>query len=308
MDRVPPGSGRSPPTTPSPKCQPIVTLSVTIGEDFGVAGDGSGVGAVGTGARMDDHTLPHPQAGPGVVELAGLLAPGATVTETSHPAPALEHWNVAVLLDDASTARDAVVTLESLTADDAAIGFTVLSPATSTAPTSEGRAARRAGVEVGRADTTDTADTMGGLVHPEGRRDDRHGTVRDGMVLEGVDREGVVGDVAPRAVVGGAIGGVVGALIVGIAGWLFADGTGAIAGAIGGFLLGAPIGAIWGSFARMGGSDAYRQTFVDPGDPSTFMVSLHTADAERADEAAERLGGLGIVVRAEFDGDHLRVA
>lgn len=221
---------------------------------------------------MDDpHNIPSPEAAPGVVELAGLLVPGATVTETSHPAPTLAHWNVAVLVDDAEVAREAVIALEGISADDAALGLTVLSPPGATEATSEERAVAATGGQ-----------------------------------HEGADREGVVRDVAPRALVGGLIGAVVGALVVGIAGFLIADAVGGVAGAVGGALLGAPIGAIWGSFARMGGSDAYRQTFTDPDDPSTFMVSLHTADLERADQAVSRLGAIGHVVRAEFDGEHVR--
>lgn len=219
----------------------------------------------------DRDTLPNPQQIPGVVELAGLLAPDAIVTETSHPPPALDRWNVAVLLDDATVAREAVLALEAISADDAAVGFTVLSPPNAAAATTEARA--------------------DAVVEPSGP--------------SGVDREGVIGELAPRAFVGGLIGALVGAAVIGLAGWFVAEGVGAIAGAIGGALFGAPIGAIWGGFTRMGGSDAYRQTFVDPDDPSTFMVSLHTADPERADRAASCLGDHGAVVRAEFDGNHL---
>ncbi len=226
---------------------------------------------------MDDQH-PHPHAVPGVVELAGLLVPEATVTETSNPAPALAQWNVAVLLDDADTARDAVLALESLDSDDAAVGFTVLSPPEVAAETTEKRAALAVG------------DTRW-----------------DRPAEPALDREGVIGDIAPRSAIGALIGGVVGAIVIGVAAFAIAGTVGAIAGAIGGLLFGAPIGAVWGGFARMGGSDAYRQTFIDPADPSTFMVSLHTADAHEADEGAKRLGLLGSVVRAEYDGEHLHL-
>jgi hypothetical protein len=226
---------------------------------------------------MDQHS--HQHAGHGVVELAGLLAPEATVTETSNPAPSLAHWNVAVLLDDADEARNAVLALEGLDSDDAAVGFTVLSPQRAVADTTEQRAAMATG-------------------------DAR----RDRPSEPALDREGVIGDIAPRSFVGGLIGAIVGAIVIGVAAYAIAGTTGAIAGAIGGVLFGAPIGAVWGGFARMGGSDAYRQTFIDPADPSRFMVSLHTADADEADEGAKRLGLIGSVVRAEFDGEHLHLA
>jgi hypothetical protein len=229
---------------------------------------------------MDDqNSVPH--ANSGVVELAELLAPATTVTETSNPAPSLARWNIAVMLDDANDARNAVLALESLEADDAAIGFTVLTPRSTAAETT----AQRAAIAEARGQTGNERPSEPGL-----------------------DPEGVIADVAPRTIVGGVIGAVVGAIIVGVAAFAIAGTIGAVAGAIGGALLGAPIGAVWGGFARMGGSDAYRQTFVDPADPSTFMVSLHTADDGEADAAAERLGLLGPVVRTEYDGEHLHVA
>ena len=104
-----------------------------------------------------------------------------------------------------------------------------------------------------------------------------------------VDAEGVTREVMPRAVVGGIIGAIVGAVVVGVIAGIIAGGAAAIGGAIGGALLGAPIGAVWGAFVKMGGSDAYRQTFVAPQHRDLTLVSLHTDDAAEAAAAVDRL-------------------
>jgi len=49
------------------------------------------------------------------------------------------------------------------------------------------------------------------------------------------------------------------------------------------------VGAMWGAFIRMGGSDAYRQTFVETSSPTLTIVSLHSDDRAEADEARRRL-------------------
>jgi hypothetical protein len=106
---------------------------------------------------------------------------------------------------------------------------------------------------------------------------------------DSVDREGVTGAVAPRIVVGGLIGAIVGALVVAGAVALFADDSAIIAAALGGAALGGSIGAIWTVFARFGGSDAYRQTFVEPQVRDVTLVSYHTDRDEDARAGYERL-------------------
>jgi hypothetical protein len=49
------------------------------------------------------------------------------------------------------------------------------------------------------------------------------------------------------------------------------------------------IGAFWATFPRLGGSDAYRQTFVDDELDELNIVSLHTDDPSEAERAITRL-------------------
>jgi hypothetical protein len=60
-------------------------------------------------------------------------------------------------------------------------------------------------------------------------------------------------------------------------------------------------GAIWFAFARLGGSDAYRQTFVDKAASDLTIVSLHTDDAGEAATARSRLEGLDCVTVITVD-------
>ena len=96
------------------------------------------------------------------------------------------------------------------------------------------------------------------------------------------DPEGVTRMVASRTLVGGALGALAGALLIGGAIALFADvsASTAIVAAIGGAFIGGVFGAIWVVFAGMGGSDAYRQSFIAPELTDVCIVSLHTDDPE----------------------------
>jgi hypothetical protein len=106
-----------------------------------------------------------------------------------------------------------------------------------------------------------------------------------------VDPEGVTGAVFPRIVVGGLIGLIVGGILVGLGAYLFGAESAAIGAAVGGAAMGFVFGAIWVVFARLGGSDAYRQTFVRGMRDDVTLVSLHTDDAAEAAKARERLAG-----------------
>ncbi len=88
---------------------------------------------------------------------------------------------------------------------------------------------------------------------------------------------------------GGAIGALVGALLIGGATALFASGSTALVAALSGAFFGGVAGAIWVVFAKMGGSDAYRQSFVAPELTDVCIVSLHTDDAQEAADARDRL-------------------
>jgi len=193
-----------------------------------------------------------------IQRLAHSLAPDLVVVSTSNPEPVLQRYNVVGLFDATEEARKAVVALEGLERDDAAIGLTVLG-------------------DEERPDAT---------TEPEK-----------------VDPEGVTRDVMPRALVGGLIGAVVGAVVVGLVAGLIAGGEAAIGGAIGGLLLGAPIGAVWGAFVKMGGSDAYRQTFVPPHRRDVTLVSLHTNDESEAAAAFDRLAAEASRDVVVLDGD-----
>ena len=56
----------------------------------------------------------------------------------------------------------------------------------------------------------------------------------------------------------------------------------------------------------MGGSDAYRQTFVEPAPEEVMLVSLHTADSVAAERARQVLAANAdrapYVVRCDADG------
>lgn len=103
-----------------------------------------------------------------------------------------------------------------------------------------------------------------------------------------VDPEGVVGAVAPRVIVGGLIGAIVGAAAGAVIA-AFVDGVSVPVALLPGAALGATIGAIWWAFARLGGSDAYRQTFVEPRPVEVGVVSFHCHDRETADAAFDKL-------------------
>jgi hypothetical protein len=126
-------------------------------------------------------------------------------------------------------------------------------------------------------------------------RDDHLGTIvmsstePDGDALR-TDPEGVTRQIFPRVVVGGLIGGIVGAGVVSVGALLFgARGWEVVGAAIAGFMLISVFGAIWVTFAGLGGSDAYRQTFVADRVRHLTLVSVHTDDPKEAAAARERL-------------------
>lgn len=106
----------------------------------------------------------------------------------------------------------------------------------------------------------------------------------------GVDPEGLGRTVAARILAGGAIGAVVGG-VVGAAVGALSGGTAPVilGAALGGAVLLAVLGAIWAAFRGFGGSDAYRQTFVDDAVSELNVVSLHTDDEAEANRALDRL-------------------
>ena len=168
--------------------------------------------------------------------------PHLQIVSMSQPEPEFAGHNVIAATRDVDAARAVVLELEALEADDAKLGFVVLSKDGSP------------DVAAGRADP-----------------------------------EGVTKMVASRVVLGGVLGALAGALIIGGAVALFDRGSTALIAAIGGAFFGGVFGAVWVVFAGMGGSDAYRQSFVAPEVSDVCIVSLHTNDASQAASGRERL-------------------
>jgi peroxiredoxin len=107
---------------------------------------------------------------------------------------------------------------------------------------------------------------------------------------EGIDPEGVGRAVVPRVVAGGALGALLGALVVGLGAVLLgASGWTLVGAAVAGALLVSVVGAMWLAFAGMGGSDAYRQTFVREPASELTIVGIHTDDPDAAERARRRL-------------------
>jgi hypothetical protein len=137
--------------------------------------------------------------------------------------------------------------------------------------------------------------------------DDQLGTVVMGAVADNaegdsgeengrVDPEGVGRQVLPRVLLGGLLGAIVGAIVVGGAALLFgAEGWEVAGAAFAGAMLLSVFGAIWLTFAGLGGSDAYRQTFVDDATTDLTIVSVHTDDPDEAEAVRTRLAGVSDV-------------
>jgi hypothetical protein len=137
--------------------------------------------------------------------------------------------------------------------------------------------------------------------------DDQLGTVVMGAITDEVDDdsaedngrvdpEGVGRQVVPRVLLGGLLGAIVGAILVGGGAFLLgAEGWEVAGAAAAGAMLLSVFGAIWLTFAGLGGSDAYRQTFVDDAATELTIVSVHTDDPDEAEAARSRLTGINDV-------------
>lgn len=194
---------------------------------------------------------PSRRAGHSLNDVARQLAPHLRIISASRPTPLLRDHNVVAIARDAESARRAVLALESIEHADDQLGTVV----------------------------------MGAVPGPnvEAAPDDENGRV---------DPEGVGRQVIRRVLLGGLIGGLVGAVLVG-GGALVLGATGwQVAGAaVAGAMLLSVFGAIWLTFAGLGGSDAYRQTFVDETASELTIVSVHTDDPDEAAAARARLAG-----------------
>ncbi len=186
-------------------------------------------------------------------DLAWEIEPDLDVLSISHPQPILRDYNAVGVFRSQEDARNAVLAVESLGAPEPAVGMT----------------------------------TLGSSVHSDEVRDSS--TDAAGVPV-GADREGVVSDIVPRTIKGAVYFAALGAVLAGTLVVLFGDRELIVVGMVTAALFGAAVGAIWGAFVRMGLSDAYRESFVDPNSFETIIVSFHTDERSEAEEAASRLG------------------
>lgn len=116
----------------------------------------------------------------------------------------------------------------------------------------------------------------------------------------------ITGSTMRRAGKGAAIGAVVTALVIGGAAVLIDPSGIAVGAAAGGALFGAFVGGVWGAFVRFGGSDAYRQSFVE-NDRGVTLVSFHTGDESSARKAQDLLSleSMSPAVHFGRDGDRV---
>lgn len=116
----------------------------------------------------------------------------------------------------------------------------------------------------------------------------------------------IAGDALRRAAKGAAIGAVISAVVIGGATALISVSGVVVGAALGGALFGAFVGGVWGAFIRFGGSDAYRQTFIE-NEHGVSLVSLHTDDVDKAQEARNRLSleSLSTPMMFRRDGDRV---
>jgi hypothetical protein len=112
------------------------------------------------------------------------------------------------------------------------------------------------------------------------------------------DPEHVTGMVASRVVRGALIGALIGVVVVAGIAALFTSMSTALLTSLGGAAVGGVAGAVFTVFSRMGGSDAYRQSFVAPELTDACIVSLHTNSETEAERGHERLGARGLEVVA----------
>jgi hypothetical protein len=188
-------------------------------------------------------------------DVARSLAPHLRIISASRPAPVLRDHNVLALAGNAEVGRRAVLALEAIEPADEQLGTVVMGAVPGTPERLE----------------VDDAGELNGRVDPEG-----------------VGRQ-----IVPRVLLGALIGAVVGAVAVGGVALLLGASAWAVAGvAAAGAILFAVFGAIWYTFAGLGGSDAYRQTFVDAAASDLTVVSLHTDDESQAAAARSRLEAL----------------
>jgi hypothetical protein len=104
----------------------------------------------------------------------------------------------------------------------------------------------------------------------------------------GIDMD-ASGDMAKRFSAVSFAAAVVGALVVGVIGYLVGEGTGAIVGAMGGFIVFGLLGFLWGGYANLPVSgEAWQETYAGTGETS---LAVHSTDEAEIETALEALKG-----------------
>jgi hypothetical protein len=103
-----------------------------------------------------------------------------------------------------------------------------------------------------------------------------------------------IGRRAERSVVASVlVCGIIGAAIVALVVWAFADASAAAWGALGGFALGGALGALWGVFGRLGASPAWERSLHLEGDGQA-AVGVHLDDPHGDERVVEILRPYGL--------------
>jgi hypothetical protein len=85
---------------------------------------------------------------------------------------------------------------------------------------------------------------------------------------------------------------------------LLSDAGSALWGALGGLVLGGALGALWGSFRRLGASDAWERS-LHTGDGARAALAVHLDDPGGNERVTEILTPYGVWVFA-YDGSVVR--
>jgi hypothetical protein len=118
-----------------------------------------------------------------------------------------------------------------------------------------------------------------------------------------VDPGGVTALAARRSVLGGVVGGGIGAVVFGGATYLMTDDAGmaAAAAVAAGLILGV-VGGLFANFARFGAGDAWRQTF-QAHDPPASLVAVLSDGRDAVEPSADVLRSNGAVAVYVVDQD-----
>ncbi|MCU1372851.1 MAG: hypothetical protein JWO68_137 [Actinomycetia bacterium] len=106
--------------------------------------------------------------------------------------------------------------------------------------------------------------------------------------------------VAKRSSAIGFVAAVVGAVVVGVVGYAAGDGTGALVGALGGFIVFGLLGFLWGGYSGLAVDEEWADTFAAEGEVS---VAVHSAHEKEIEAAVEAFKGTAATRLAVYDRD-----